>query len=73
MAASTALVDVLSMANLHNRYDKKLIHHFIDNSVHTLPDSITLLSREFFTADWARIILQRLHALKNASNIFVGD
>lgn len=72
-APLAALVDLLSMPYLHNRYDKKLIHHFIYDSVHTQPDSVALLSREFLTAHRAGILLQRLHALKNAGNIFVWD
>ena len=43
MAWLATLVDMLSMTNLHNRYDKKLLFHFIYNSVHTLSDSVALL------------------------------
>ncbi len=39
-----ALVNMLSMSNLHNRYDKKLIFHFIYDSVAPLSDSVALLS-----------------------------
>jgi len=34
---------VPSVTNLHNRYDKKFICHFVYNSVHTLSDPVALL------------------------------
>ena len=43
MAWSAALVDMFSVTNLHNRHDKKLICHFINDSVYTLSDPVTLL------------------------------
>ena len=43
MAWLAALVDMLSMTNLYNRYHKKLIFHFIYDSVDTLSDSVALL------------------------------
>ncbi len=34
---------MFAVARLHNRYDKKLIFHFIYNPVHTLANPVTLL------------------------------
>jgi len=44
MAWLAALVDMPSVTNLHNRYDKKLICHLIYDSVRTLPDPVSFLS-----------------------------
>ncbi len=43
MAWSAAFVDILSVTNLHDGYDKKFIYHFIYDSVHTVSDTVTLL------------------------------
>jgi len=43
MAWLAALVDMFSVTNLHNRYDKKFTCHFINDSIYTLSDPITLL------------------------------
>lgn len=37
------LVDMPSVTDLHKRYNKKLICHFIYDSVHTLSDPVALL------------------------------
>jgi len=64
---------MFSVTNLHNRHDKKLICHFINDSVDTLSDPVTLFPRKLFTTNWTGILLQRLHVLKKMGNIFVWD
>ena len=43
MARLAARVDMFSVTHLYNRYYKKLICHFIDDSVNTLSNPVTLL------------------------------
>lgn len=43
MAWLAALIDVLSVTNVHHRHDQKLICNFINDSVYTLSDPVALL------------------------------
>ena len=43
MVCLVALVDMFTMTNLHNRNDKKIICHFIQDSVYTLSNTVAQL------------------------------
>jgi len=64
---------MVSVTNLHNRYDKSLICHFIDDSVYTLSDPVAFFPGKLFTANRARILFECLHALQKTGNILIWD
>ncbi len=70
---SATSVDTLSMSHLDNCNDQFFVQHLINDSVYPLPNAVAFLSGEFFTSFRAWVFLQRLYALKNTFNIFVGN
>ncbi len=53
------------MSNFDDHYDKLILMDFIDNSVDSLSNPVTLLRRKFYATFPTRIISQNLDSLQN--------
>ena len=61
------------MADLDHHDDELVFADFIDNSVDSLSDPISLLCRELYATLAAWIATQRFDPLQDSGNILFGD
>lgn len=65
------LVDRCSTgSNFNDTNDQFVIDNLIQNSVVSLPDTVFLLTRKFFTADWLWIARKASDFFNNTNSIF---
>ena len=66
-------INIAPMANFYDPNDKLLILDGVDDAVISLPDTIALLTGEFFGPRWTGILFERIYPFNDALKIFFGD
>jgi len=58
-------IHILAVTNFHNVHDEFFVFDRVDDSIFTLPDAISILTRQLLATRWSRVIRQPFNPSDN--------